>query len=138
MACGRAQFQLAVFVQIKKLEKSVEMERKKVSELQQVPEKCAEEIKQLEDAQEDLVARKEMEEKSVEKVMENIKCETEVGVVLSCLCVVSEAGDCELLVSLTGSEEREDCSGGEVAPVAGSAQREEVKGCRGEGGARLG
>jgi chromosome segregation ATPase len=66
-------------LQIKKLEKSVELERKKVSELQQAPEKCAAEIQQLEEEQEDLVERRSLEEKALEAVMENIRSETEVG-----------------------------------------------------------
>lgn len=57
----------------------METERKKVAELQEAPEKCASEIRELEEAQEDLVDRKGREEKCVEKVMENIKSETQVS-----------------------------------------------------------
>ena len=64
--------------QMKKLEKSVEAERKKVAELQEAPEKCASEIQELEEQQEELVEKKSQEEKNLEKVMENIKTETQV------------------------------------------------------------
>ena len=57
----------------------MESERKKVAELQQAPEKCSEEIKELEEQQEELMETKAKEEKCVEKVMANIRTETEVG-----------------------------------------------------------
>jgi len=57
----------------------VESERKKVAELQEAPEKCASEIKELEEKQEDLQEKKQEEEKSMLKIMENIKSETEVS-----------------------------------------------------------
>ena len=70
--------------QMKKLEKSVEAERKKVAELQEAPEKCASEIQELEEQQEELVEKKSQEEKNLEKVMENIKTETQVRFCAAC------------------------------------------------------
>ena len=65
-------------LQIKKLEKNVELERKKVDELQEAPEKYGAEIEELEETKQFLEERKAAETKAMEKVISNIQNETKV------------------------------------------------------------
>jgi len=51
-----------------------------VADLQELPEKCTSEIKELEEEQEDLVEGKKQAEKDCERVMEGIRSETKVSV----------------------------------------------------------